>query len=167
VSATSTVLRVVEPSPPPSSYVARQTMRANRRVDTRPELLLRSEIHRRGLRFRKDLRVDAGGLWVRPDIVFTRLRLAVFVDGCFWHSCPVHAAAPKANSAFWAEKMARNRARDAQQTIALQEAGWLVLRVWEHQSATDAADIIEDVYRTRDAQPCAVPSRLASPPPNR
>jgi DNA mismatch endonuclease (patch repair protein) len=117
-------------------------MRANRRTDTLPELRLRSELHRRGLRFRKDYRLDLEGLRVRPDIVFTRARVAVFVDGCFWHSCPRHAELPRANRPFWERKLARTVLRDAEASRALEEAGWTVVRVWEHEPVDDAASVV-------------------------
>ena len=133
---------VVPASPGPSSRSANQ--RANRRRDTGPERLLRSELHRRGLRFRVDygLRPDNGRL-VRPDIVFTRPRLAVFVDGCFWHGCSLHSRTPQRNSYYWAPKIARNRERDAEQVTRLELAGWTVLRAWEHDPAELVADRIE------------------------
>ena len=71
----------------------------------------------------------------KPDFVFPKLKLAVFVDGCFWHGCPLHATQPKSNSAFWDTKLARNRARDRFVTCALRAQGWKVLRIWEHELA--------------------------------
>jgi DNA mismatch endonuclease (patch repair protein) len=113
---------------------------------------LRSELHRLGLRFRKDLRIDLASLRVRPDIVFTRSRVAVFVDGCFWHGCPDHGSSPKANAEYWAEKFARNRRRDKLVDAALQSEGWRVVRVWEHEDASMVALAIatmtKDVPRT-------------------
>jgi len=115
-------------------------MQGNRSTDTRPELRLRSALHRRGLRFRKDLSVE--GLRCRVDVVFTRSRLAVFVDGCFWHGCPDHGNTPTTNNGYWSEKLARNRARDARNDAALRAAGWDVIRVWEHEVPDEAADRI-------------------------
>lgn len=130
-----------------------RSMRSNRRVDTRPELRLRSELHRRGLRFRKDygVRPDSGRL-LRPDIVFTRAYVAVFVDGCFWHRCPHHGNDPKANSDYWRVKLDRNVFRDRENDRRLSEAGWTVLRVWEHEEVIKAAERIEqavDAGRSR------------------
>ena len=102
-------------------------MRANRRVDTGPERALRSELHRLGLRFRKDLRLKLEAS-VRPDIVFTRAKVAVFVDGCFWHRCPEHGQMPKSNRGYWQSKLARNVERDGEADLALREAGWTVFR---------------------------------------
>ena len=115
-------------------------MQANRRSDTNPERRLRSALHARGLRFRKDFRLSAAGRPVRPDIVFTRSRVAVFVDGCFWHRCPVHATDPRANAAFWERKFERNVERDGADNAALVAAGWSVVRVWEHEDPEVAAE---------------------------
>ena len=130
-------------SPPASSDAARAVMRANRGTDTKPEQALRSELHRRGRRFRKNLRLAIGDVRVRPDVVFTRQRLAVFVDGCFWHRCPEHGTEPRTNSAYWSEKLDRNVERDVRVTDALAEAGWRPLRIWEHVPAVDAATMVE------------------------
>lgn len=115
-------------------------MRRNPRRDTGPELVVRSELHRRGLRFRKDLPLRVPGRVVRPDVVFTRARLAVFVDGCFWHRCPEHGNVPRANGAYWQPKLERNVARDRAVDAALGEAGWRVLRAWEHEAPAVVAD---------------------------
>jgi DNA mismatch endonuclease, patch repair protein len=112
-------------------------MRANRRRDTKPERELRSALHRRGLRFRVDFAIAVDGRSPRPDIVFTKRRIAVFVDGCFWHGCDEHAQRPRTNSGYWGPKIARNIERDAEQTARLEQAGWTVLRVWEHEPIED------------------------------
>jgi len=114
-------------------------MEANRRTDTTPERRLRSELHARGLRYRKDRRLDFAGRRVRPDLVFGPARVAVFVDGCFWHRCPEHATHPKANVGFWQAKFARNVARDRADDAALEAAGWKVIRIWEHEATPEAA----------------------------
>jgi DNA mismatch endonuclease (patch repair protein) len=126
--------------PWPSTPAASRVMRGNRRTDTGPELRLRSELHRRGLRFRKDFLVRARETKVRPDIVFPRRRLAVFVDGCFWHSCPDHGTRPRANVSYWSAKLERNTARDCKVDDGLSTEGWLVIRIWEHTPALEAAD---------------------------
>jgi DNA mismatch endonuclease, patch repair protein len=109
-------------------------MRAIRRTGTKPELALRSALHRRGYRFRKDFRLDlADGARVRPDIAFTARRVAVFVDGCFWHVCPEHGRDPRVNEWYWAPKLRRNMERDRAADVALDAAGWQVVRVWEHE----------------------------------
>lgn len=107
-------------------------MQANRGRDTRPERELRSRLHAAGLRFRKHHR-PLPGLRCEADVVFTRWRVAVFVDGCFWHGCPLHATWPVAHREFWETKLRRNRSRDEGHTLALSDAGWLVVRLWEHQ----------------------------------
>jgi DNA mismatch endonuclease (patch repair protein) len=118
-------------------------MQVNRSHDTGPELRLRSELHRRGLRFRNNLPVRVGDLCTRPDIVFTRRRIAVFVDGCFWHRCPEHASDPKVNSAYWQPKLERNVGRDRLVDDALRAYGWTVVRVWEHECPVEAAERVE------------------------
>lgn len=114
-------------------------MRRNPSGDTRLELRVRSALHRSGLRFRKGLRVRAGDVSVRPDVVFTRARVAVFLDGCFWHGCPAHGTSPRVNSLYWNEKLARNAARDRRVNEALAAHGWTVLRFWEHEPADAVA----------------------------
>ncbi len=118
-------------------------MRANRRSNTKPEVSLRSLLHREGLRFRKDHGIDAGSVRVRADIVFPRQRLAVFVDGCYWHRCPEHFLAPKRNQHYWLPKMQRNVDRDRAVDAALTRAGWTVLRIWEHVPLDEAADCVK------------------------
>lgn len=125
-------------------------MQANRRRDTKPELALRSALHRAGLRYRRDLRLDLPGGRVRPDIVFTRRKVAVFVDGCFWHSCPIHGSRPAVNQSYWSPKLARNVERDARDTALLQNAGWIVIRIWEHESSEVA---LEEVRQALAAAP--------------
>ena len=128
----------------PSSPHATATMKANRRRDTNPELRLRSLLHRRGLRFRIDHPIRTPEGLVRPDIAFTRARVAVFVDGCYWHNCPEHGELPRANRDFWREKLARNTQRDVTQTAALEAQGWSVIRIWEHVDPADAAQTVAD-----------------------
>jgi DNA mismatch endonuclease, patch repair protein len=109
-------------------------MRRNRKVDSKPELLLRSALHARGLRFRKNYPVRLADRTVRPDIVFTRQKVAVFVDGCFWHRCPEHGTSPRFNSSYWQTKIDRNVERDREVDHALQVGGWTTLRIWEHEA---------------------------------
>lgn len=121
-------------------------MRGNRSQDTLPEVALRSELHRRGLRFRKHQAVIRG-LRCRPDIVFPRARVAVEVRGCFWHLCPDDAVLPKSNLDYWLPKLRRNVERDRRNEAALAEAGWNLIVVWEHDDLTDAADRVEEAVR--------------------
>jgi DNA mismatch endonuclease (patch repair protein) len=114
-------------------------MRANRRTDTKPELALRHALHRLGYRYRKDFRLDLdSGRRVRPDIVFTARKVAVFVDGCFWHACPEHGSKPKANEWYWSPKLVKNVERDRINDAALILAGWTVVRLWEHVPLDEA-----------------------------
>lgn len=108
-------------------------MAAVRRRDTKPELQLRRALHAAGLRYRVDYRLDLPGGRVRPDVAFTRRRVAVYVHGCFWHVCPEHATYPVDNGEFWAAKLRRNVERDQHQVAALEAAAWTVLTVWEHE----------------------------------
>lgn len=116
------------------------------RSDPAPELALRKELHRRGLRYRVQLHMP-GDRRRRIDVAFTRAKVAVFVDGCYWHGCPEHGTNPVANSEWWRWKFARNRARDEDTNRHLREFGWTVIRVWEHEDPTDAADRIETIVR--------------------
>lgn len=123
-------------------------MARTRRRDTKPELALRRKLFARGLRYRVDAPI-LGSVRRRPDIVFPRARVAVFVDGCFWHGCPDHATWPKANEAFWREKITTNKLRDRDTDQRLSDSGWLVVRVWEHEDADGAADRLEKIVRER------------------
>ncbi|WP_454118358.1 very short patch repair endonuclease [Microbacterium lacticum] len=138
-----------------SSEHARRTMVANRRRDTQPEMRVRRLLHAAGLRYRVDF-MPVRGLRSRADIVFTRQRIAVFIDGCFWHACPTHAVAPKTNVDYWGPKLARNRARDAEVSKRLMESGWQVLRFWEHEPPEDVAGAIMKKWRASD-YPSAAP----------
>jgi DNA mismatch endonuclease (patch repair protein) len=135
------------PAPPASSKEARTKMRANRSRDTRPELALRRELHRRGLRYRVDI-APVRGLRCRADLLFRRQRIAVFVDGCFWHGCPDHASWPKANGDWWKQKIEATAARDRRNDALLAAAGWRVLRIWEHEPVERAADEVALAVRT-------------------
>lgn len=122
-------------------------MKANRRCDTKPEVRLRSALHRRGLRFRKDAPVTTDLRTIRVDILFPRRGVAVFVDGCFWHCCPTHGNSPRTNERYWRAKLDRNVTRDQSVNEALQRAGWNVIRVWEHENPDEIAVAIEQVVR--------------------
>jgi DNA mismatch endonuclease (patch repair protein) len=116
-------------------------MKGNKGRDTSPEMAVRSRLHAMGLRFRKNAR-PLRGLRCTADIVFPKERVAVFIDGCFWHSCPQHGRIPRKNSDFWSEKLARNTARDVRNSTALREAGWVVLRYWEHEQWDEVAGAV-------------------------
>ncbi|MFF0815257.1 very short patch repair endonuclease [Rhodococcus sp. NPDC003318] len=134
--------------PVPDSASTRDRMSAQRRRDTVPELALRRELHRRGRRYRVD-RAPLPGIRRRADLVFPVAKVAVFVDGCFWHRCPVHATAPKNNAQWWADKLDANVVRDRDTDARLTAAGWAVVRVWEHEDPITAADAVEMVLRSR------------------
>lgn len=139
------LLDIVSKPPAPTSAAAQAVMRQNRRRDSRPEVQLRSGLHRRGLRFRVDLPIRCGnGRPVRPDIVFPRAHVVVFVDGCFWHGCPIHGKPPKSNARYWDAKIALNQDRDTRQSAALNANGWTVLRIWEHEPVEQAISAVED-----------------------
>ncbi|MDV7242925.1 MULTISPECIES: very short patch repair endonuclease [Rhodococcus] len=122
-------------------------MRAQRRRDTAPELGLRRELHRRGVRYFVD-RAPMKGIRRRADLVFPRRKVAVYVDGCFWHSCPKHATFPKNNAQWWADKLAGNVTRDRDTDARLIESGWTVVRIWEHEDPIEAADRVQEALGT-------------------
>jgi DNA mismatch endonuclease (patch repair protein) len=130
-------------------------MERQSRRDTKPELALRRAVWRLGLRYRVDIAPIPGRR--RADLVFTRAKVAVYVDGCFWHSCPTHATIPKANREWWIEKLDTNVRRDRDTDRRLAEAGWTVIRVWEHEVVDAAAERIALVVRARP--PSAKPRR--------
>jgi DNA mismatch endonuclease (patch repair protein) len=132
------------PRKPPSATVSAQMQRMPR-SSTGPEMLIRRELHRRGLRFR----VNHPRLPGRPDIAFTGARIAVFVDGCFWHQCPDHSVLPKNNGEWWRTKLDRNVSRDREKDAQLETMGWVTLHVWEHENPLEAADMIEQLWRSR------------------
>lgn len=131
--------------PSASSELVRRQMSRQPRTDTVPEVALRRELHAHGLRFRVHQRVGSA----RPDVVFTRARVAVFVMGDFWHSCPRHGTKPKANAGWWADKLAANVARDERQRAELQAAGWWVIWVWECEDPREAAAVVQSAWRSR------------------
>jgi DNA mismatch endonuclease (patch repair protein) len=126
-----------------SSEGARRSMRGNRNRDTRPEMAVRSAVHAMGLRYRVAIR-PVRELRRSADLVFRRARVAVFVDGCFWHGCPDHFVLPRTNVDYWTAKIDRNRTRDAETDALLADAGWIVVRVWEHEAPTQGADRVRE-----------------------
>jgi DNA mismatch endonuclease, patch repair protein len=135
------------PDPPAaSSPGVRAVMQSNRSKDTRHEVALRRELHRRGLRFRKHVAL-VPGLRFRPDIVFPRQRLAVECLGCFWHRCPTDGIIPRTNTKYWRAKLDRNVARDRRNAAAVAASGWHLIVVWEHEDPAKAADRIEAAVR--------------------
>ena len=116
-------------------------MRRIRSADTRPERALRSSLWKKGLRFRKQYKVEG----VRIDIAFPGRRVAVMVDGCFWHGCPAHYRRPKSRNEYWDAKLARNQTRDARNDRVLTSAGWTVVRIWEHEPLPEALEHVLQV----------------------
>ena len=125
--------------PPASSPEVRRRMQAVRRRDTGLEMRLRSALHRMGFRYQVD-RSPLPEVRRRADLVFPTERIAVFVDGCFWHLCPIHATWPKSNAGWWREKLEANRARDTSTDAQLRARGWTVVRIWGHEPVEDAVD---------------------------
>jgi DNA mismatch endonuclease, patch repair protein len=143
-----------------SSSEASRRMAKVRQKGTDAELALRREMHRIGLRYRIDYEVLRKPRRV-ADVAFPGRKIAVFVDGCFWHGCPEHATWPKQNAAFWREKIEANRRRDADTSDRLRSLGWIVLRFWSHESPTDAAQTVARTITKADSK-----TRTSSPRAN-
>ncbi len=126
-------------------------MQSNKGRDTKPELLVRQLVHAAGLRYRVSARPEVD-FRRTADLLFRPARVAVFVDGCFWHGCPEHYTRPKANDGYWSGKVARNRERDEETTRILTERGWSVLRFWEHEDPAEVAEQIVSTVRVRRAK---------------
>jgi DNA mismatch endonuclease, patch repair protein len=124
-------------------------MQRQKRFATRPELDLRRLVHAQGLRYRVDAPLPIPGRRRRADLLFSRAKVAVFVDGCYWHACPIHGTKPRANAAWWAEKLARNVERDRDTDRRLERLGWTTLRFWEHEDPAVAAARVSEVVRAR------------------
>lgn len=136
--------------PAASSDVVARRMQNTAQRDTPAEMELRRELHRRGFRYRVDTSIP-GVTRGRPDLVFLSEKVAVFVDGCFWHSCPEHATVPKENREWWVEKLEGNVERDRRHDRELTETGWAVLRFWEHEDLLEAADQVERAVKSKRA----------------
>lgn len=124
-------------------------MAGNRSRDTGPERKLRSAVHRMGLRFRVNQLILVSDHRVRPDLVFGPSRVAVFVDGCFWHRCPQHGNSPVKNVDYWEPKLDKNVKRDEANRDALEADGWVVMRFWEHEDPERSAQMIKDTVKAR------------------
>jgi len=133
-------------------------MVANYGGNTLPERLLRSALHQAGLRFRKDRR-PLGPVRCRADVVFTKRRVCVFVDGCFWHGCPLHFDSPKTHRPWWNEKIEENRKRDRRQAAMLTSAGWKVIRFWEHEIIPSRLPLLVRTVVTATRRTAARPAR--------
>lgn len=123
-------------------------MQAQPRQDTKCEMAVRSAVHALGLRYRVHQRPDAD-LRREADLVFRRDKVAVFVDGCFWHGCPEHHSPPTTHYSWWETKIAKNRARDQETGQLLHDRGWVVVRVWEHEDPTEAAERVRRAVLAR------------------
>lgn len=134
-----------------SSAANRRSMRGNRSRDTKPELALRRLVHSAGLRYRVAAK-PLPGMRRTADMLFRPVRVAVFVDGCFWHGCPEHFVPPKTNPGYWEDKIAGNTGRDRDTDSRLEEAGWLVLRFWEHQDPAECAEAVVAAVSARKAE---------------
>jgi len=141
-------MKVRVKTPKSRSVAVRNVMRANRGVDTGPEIRLRSLVHKAGLRYAIDVRPEAD-INRRADLVFRAAKVAVFVNGCFWHGCPKHYSSPKSNKRYWSEKVRRNRARDVETRFLLKRRGWRVLVFWEHQPAQSCSERVVSVVSER------------------
>lgn len=124
-------------------------MQATRRRDTKAEIQVRRLLHASGLRYRVDWPLPTNPRR-RADIAFTKSRVIVFIDGCFWHRCPQHYVAPRSNEAFWDDKIKENVTRDQTTTSALEQAGWRVMRFWEHEDPSSVAAVIRSVVEGRN-----------------
>jgi DNA mismatch endonuclease, patch repair protein len=138
-----------------STPAARAVMQGNRGSNTHPELALRRHLHALGLRYRINAPLPLDGLRRRADILFRKSRVAVFVDGCLWHSCPDHCRPPRTNAEYWQRKLTRNRTRDADTDRRLTEVGWLAVRVWEHEDPALAAARVAELVASRRPRPDA------------
>lgn len=137
----------------PSSPETSRRMAKVRQQGTDAEIALRSELYRRGLRYRVGYEVLKKPRRV-ADVAFPGLKIAVFVDGCFWHGCPEHATWPKRNAEFWRQKIETNRLRDADTNSRLQKIGWTVLRFWEHESLIEASDRVAKAVAMAKTRRC-------------
>ena len=141
-----------KPGPVKRKLTRSEIMGRVKSKDSTAELELRHALHRRGLRYRLHRRVEG----VNVDVVFAPSKVAVFVDGCFWHGCPKHATSPKSNTAYWLPKLSENKERDLRQTKKLRKAGWKVIRIWEHECKRDPKDSlfnrIERTVRARRSE---------------
>ena len=136
-------------TPKSRSKAVRNVMRANKGVDTGPELKLRSLVHKAGLRYAIDVRPEHE-INRRADMVFRSAKVAVFVNGCFWHGCPKHYVLPKTNKQFWSDKVKRNKERDEETKTLLRRRGWKVMILWEHEDFTrHAARVVREVRSRR------------------
>jgi DNA mismatch endonuclease (patch repair protein) len=146
VASPTVVLMAVERPTRAANEGVRRSMQANRGRDTKPELALRSAAHALGLRYRVSVR-PLPAVRRTADMVFGRAKVAIFMDGCFWHGCPEHHTKSATNAEYWADKVRRNRERDTETDRLLNEAGWTVIRIWEHEDPVRAAARVAGVVK--------------------
>lgn len=149
-----------------SSAAVSARMQRQARADTAPEMAVRRLLHARGHRYRVGWPVP-GSRRRTIDVAFVGRRVAVFIDGCFWHSCPIHATSPRANAGWWTSKLSRNRDRDRETDEFLRRAAWTVLRIWEHEEPESAVRRIEEVLERRPSPGVRRTGSAASLPPGR
>lgn len=144
----------VVPYPYPENQATTRLMRSNKSNDTKPEVETRRLLHRRGLRFRKSYAIKLEKTGSVVDIAFPRLRLAVYIDGCYWHLCPEHGHIPNRNAGYWSSKLKGNVERDREIDKLLTESGWEVMRFWSHvspeQIAAEVANRVGQLKKTED-----------------
>jgi DNA mismatch endonuclease, patch repair protein len=146
-SKSKTQAKKTAKTPRASSAAVQRRMQATRQRDTPCEIGLRVALRKLGLRYRVDWQLP--GTRRRADVAFPGIKIAVMVDGCFWHACPIHATWPKKNALWWREKILANQKRDRDTDSCLEEQGWRVLRFWEHELSSDAAKKVFAVVTTR------------------
>jgi DNA mismatch endonuclease (patch repair protein) len=137
------------PYPTPTTPAVSAAMRGNTARETKPEIRVRSALHRQGFRFRKNLRIATQRRAVNADIVFVTHRVAIFIDGCYWHGCPAHGRIPATNRGYWEQKIGRNVKRDAETTQLLSEIGWKACRYWEHEDPDEVAAHVASILQRR------------------
>jgi len=133
--------------PEASSPAALARMKGQRQAGTKPELAIRQILHARGMRYRVDAPLPIPGLRRRADLLFAGPKVAVFVDGCYWHACPLHGTSPKANAEWWSAKLTANVERDRDTDRRMTELGWTVVRIWEHEDPESASMRVAEQIR--------------------
>lgn len=152
--------------PEASSEAARARLQRQAQRNTKPEIALRRSLHRSGLRYLVDAPLPLTGVRRRADLLFRGSKVAVFVDGCYWHACPIHATKPRQNADWWSAKFAANVARDRDTDRRMAEVGWAVVRVWEHEDPHDAAEHVRSVVRGRTDHSDRAPRSTRMPDPS-
>lgn len=137
--------------PKPSSSAAKSRMEAAKPKNTLPEIKLQTALAELGINFETDVK-PIEDLHRRADVLIREGKIAIFVDGCFWHGCPIHGTQAKANAEFWADKIKRNQERDLDTNEHLEAAGWTVIRIWEHEDPNDAAKQIADIIKEKKSK---------------